>query len=306
MISRISDPIPAPQYRPANTDSSLVPGRTQRAGQAPRVLAIANQKGGVGKTTTAINLGTALAAIGERVLIVDLDPQGNASTGLGIDRRNRRCSTYDVLIGEAPMRDAIVPTAVPRLSIAPSTLDLSGLELEIGQARDRAFRLRSALAPLNTGKFAGVGDFTYVLVDCPPSLNLLTVNAMAAANAILVPLQCEFFALEGLSQLLKTVEQVKTTLNPGADHPRHRAHHVRRAQQSLQPGRRRRARVHGPQGLRHHHPAQRARLRKRRPTASRCWSTISNASAAKPICGSRPKSSSARRSCAPQLKPRLG
>jgi chromosome partitioning protein len=178
-----------------------------------RVLAIANQKGGVGKTTTAINLGTALAAIGEHVLIIDLDPQGNASTGLGIDRRNRRHSTYDVLTGEADLRDATLPTAVPRLSIAPSTLDLSGLELEIGQARDRAFRLRSALGPLNLGR-TDVPDFSYVLVDCPPSLNLLTVNAMAAANAILVPLQCEFFALEGLSQLLKTVEQVKETLNP--------------------------------------------------------------------------------------------
>src|SRR3954464_6717823 len=177
----------------------------------PRVLCIANQKGGVGKTTTAINLGTALAAIGEKVLIVDLDPQGNASTGLGIDRRDRRCSTYDVLIGEAPMRGAILATAVPRLHIAASTLDLSGLELEIGAARDRAFRLRSALASLNNG---GDDDYTYVLVDCPPSLNLLTVNAMAAANAILVPLQCEFFALEGLSQLIKTVEQVKSTLNP--------------------------------------------------------------------------------------------
>ena len=177
----------------------------------PRVLSIANQKGGVGKTTTAINLGTALAANGENVLIVDLDPQGNASTGLGIDRRNRRCSTYDVLTGQAPMRDAILATAVPRLHIAASTLDLSGLELEIGAARDRAFRLRSALAAVNKG---GDNDYTYVLVDCPPSLNLLTVNAMAAANAILVPLQCEFFALEGLSQLIKTVEQVRSTLNP--------------------------------------------------------------------------------------------
>ena len=178
----------------------------------PRVLSIANQKGGVGKTTTAINLGTALAAIGEKVLIVDLDPQGNASTGLGIDRRDRRCSTYDVLIGQAPMREAILATAVPRLHIAASTLDLSGLELEIGAARDRAFRLRSALAAVNNG---GDNDYSYVLVDCPPSLNLLTVNAMAAANAILVPLQCEFFALEGLSQLIKTVEQVRSTLNPG-------------------------------------------------------------------------------------------
>ena len=178
----------------------------------PRVLGIANQKGGVGKTTTAINLGTALAAIGEHVLIVDLDPQGNASTGLGIERKSRRTSTYDVLTGAAPMRDAVLQTAVPQLFIAPSTLDLSGLELEIGQQRDRAFRLRNALRQLNTG--TRPYDFTYVLVDCPPSLNLLTVNAMAAADSILVPLQCEFFALEGLSQLLKTVEQVKTTLNP--------------------------------------------------------------------------------------------
>jgi chromosome partitioning protein len=187
----------------------------ERAGPAkpPRVLAIANQKGGVGKTTTAINLGTALAAIGERVLIIDLDPQGNASTGLGIDRRQRRCSTYDVLVGEAVLRDAVIPTAVPRLSIAPSTMDLSGLELEIGQARDRAFRLRRAIASLSETSSPGGGDFSYVLVDCPPSLNLLTVNAMAAAQAILVPLQCEFFALEGLTQLLQTVEQVRSTLN---------------------------------------------------------------------------------------------
>jgi chromosome partitioning protein len=181
--------------------------------QPPRVLAIANQKGGVGKTTTAINLGTALAAIGERVLIVDCDPQGNASTGLGIDRRNRRYSVADVLFGEALLRDAVLPTAVPQLDIAPSTIDLSGFEHEVGQARDRALRLRSALTPLNDGK-PGNTDYGYVLVDCPPSLNLLTVNAMAAANAVLVPLQCEFFALEGLSQLIKTVEQVKNALNP--------------------------------------------------------------------------------------------
>src|SRR6187401_2006841 len=177
---------------------------------SPRVIAIANQKGGVGKTTTAINLGTALAAINETVLILDLDPQGNASTGLGIDRKSRTFSTYDVLTGQAALRDAILPTAVPRLHIAPSTMDLSGLELEIGQQRDRAFRLRSAIEALNNA-----GDaYSYVLVDCPPSLNLLTVNAMAAADAILVPLQCEFFALEGLSQLLQTVESVKSTLNP--------------------------------------------------------------------------------------------
>ncbi|MGO9359764.1 MAG: ParA family protein [Xanthobacteraceae bacterium] len=185
----------------------------QAATLQPRIIALANQKGGVGKTTTAINLGTALAAIGERVLIVDLDPQGNASTGLGIDRRHRDCSTYDVMVGEATLRDSIVPTAVPRLHIAPSTMDLSGLELELGHTRDRAFRLRNALAVLNENQAEG-DDYTYVLVDCPPSLNLITVNAMAASDAILVPLQCEFFALEGLSQLLQTVEQVRSTLNP--------------------------------------------------------------------------------------------
>jgi chromosome partitioning protein len=179
----------------------------------PRILSLANQKGGVGKTTTAINLGTALAAIGERVLIVDLDPQGNASTGLGIDRKSRNVSTYDVLIGEAVLRDAVVATAVPRLHIAASTMDLSGLELELGHTRDRAFRLRDAIAALNTNATPDT-DYTYVLIDCPPSLNLLTVNAMAASDAILVPLQCEFFALEGLSQLLQTVEQVRSTLNP--------------------------------------------------------------------------------------------
>jgi chromosome partitioning protein len=206
----------------SNTESSSALSDVQTIALAPRtapsrpprVLAIANQKGGVGKTTTAINLGTALAAIGEHVLVVDLDPQGNASTGLGIDRKSRRRSTYDVLTGEASLRDAVLPTAVPRLWIAPSTLDLSGLELEIGQERDRAFRLRNALAALNATPANGSPDFSYVLVDCPPSLNLLTVNAMAAAHAILVPLQCEFFALEGLSQLLKTVDQVKDTLNP--------------------------------------------------------------------------------------------
>ena len=225
-----------------------------------RVLAIANQKGGVGKTTTAINLGTALAAIGERVLIIDLDPQGNASTGLGIDRKSRQLSTYDVLTGERPLRDAILATAVPRLHIAPSTMDLSGFELEIGQARDRAFRLRTALGQLNDAAMAP-GTYTYVLVDCPPSLNLLTINAMAAANAILVPLQCEFFALEGLSQLLKTVEQVKQTLNPDLtihgivltmfDARNNLSGQVVADVREFM----------GAEGLRHHHPAQCARVR---------------------------------------------
>ncbi|MFG1299578.1 ParA family protein [Xanthobacter sp. V3C-3] len=194
------------------TTEPQVPSPTGGIPGAPRVLALANQKGGVGKTTTAINLGTALAAIGESVLVVDLDPQGNASTGLGIDRRARSISTYDVLAGEATLRETVMETGVPHLHVAPSTLDLSGLELEIASERDRAFRLRNALAALAADPDAP--RFSYVLVDCPPSLSLLTVNAMAAADAIVVPLQCEFFALEGLSQLMKTVEQVRVSLNP--------------------------------------------------------------------------------------------
>jgi chromosome partitioning protein len=188
--------------------------RLSRTGHKPRVLALANQKGGVGKTTTAINLGTALAAIGERVLIIDLDPQGNASTGLGIDRRSRRISTYDVMVGASTLRDAVLPTSVPRLFVAPSTMDLLGVELEIAGEKDRAQRLRDAVAGLHAETGNGEEGFSYILVDCPPSLNLLTINAMCAADAVLVPLQCEFFALEGLSQLLKTVEQVRAALNP--------------------------------------------------------------------------------------------
>src|SRR5213593_3552353 len=193
----MNDHADLPAQSPAQTPSVVALASRIAKPAPPRVIAIANQKGGVGKTTTAINLGTALAAIGERVLIVDLDPQGNASTGLGIDRRNRSCSTYDVLIGEAPLREAVVATAVPRLHIASSTMDLSGLELELGTTPGRAFRLRDAIAALNKNA-APDTEYTYVLIDCPPSLNLLTVNAMAASDAILVPLQCEFFALEGL------------------------------------------------------------------------------------------------------------
>ena len=174
----------------------------------PRIITVANQKGGVGKTTTAINLATALAAIGEKVLIIDLDPQGNASTGLGIDRQARETSSYDLLTGEAGLEAAAVRTAVPGLSIVPSTLDLLGLEMEIASAPDRVLRLRKALEG-NEG-----AQYGYVLIDCPPSLNLLTLNAMAAADSVLVPLQCEFFALEGLSQLLQTVEQIRATINP--------------------------------------------------------------------------------------------
>lgn len=184
---------------------------------AMRILVLANQKGGVGKTTTAINLGTALAAIGEIVLVLDLDPQGNASTGLGIDRADRKISTYDVLSGNERLGAVLRETGVPRLFIAPSTLDLVGFELEIAARPDRAFCLKKALDSFAEEQNAAeAGErFTYVLVDCPPSLNLLTMNAMAAAHAVLVPLQCEFFALEGLSQLLTTIDEVRNSLNPG-------------------------------------------------------------------------------------------
>ena len=176
----------------------------------PRVLVVANQKGGVGKTTTAINLGTALAAVGEMTLVIDLDPQGNASTGLGIPRPDRKVSSYDVLMGGVPLGDAIMPTRIPGLHIVTATVDLSGAELELVAEQRRNFRLREAL-----NEFAAVDSrFSYVLIDCPPALGLLTINAMAAAHAVVVPLQCEFFALEGLSQLLKTIERVRGNLNP--------------------------------------------------------------------------------------------
>ena len=180
-------------------------------GRRSRIITVANQKGGVGKTTTAINLATALAAIGEKVLIIDLDPQGNASTGLGIDRRDRKLSSYDLLIGSHVISEVCMPTVVPNLSIVPSTMDLLGVEMEIGRENDRVFRLRRALS------VPEANAFSYILVDCPPSFNLLTMNAMVAAQSVLVPLQCEFFALEGLSQLLETVDQVRRTVNPGLD-----------------------------------------------------------------------------------------
>jgi chromosome partitioning protein len=180
--------------------------------KACRVIAIANQKGGVGKTTTAINLGTALAAVGERVLLLDSDAQGNASTGLGVPRSMRRKSLYDVLMDQLPLTEAVVKTQLPGLDLLPSDPDLSGIEVELGQTPRRSYRLRDALAPLRSGNL-----YDYVLIDCPPALSLLTVNAMTAADALLVPLQCEFFALEGLTQLMRTVDLVRGSLNPSLE-----------------------------------------------------------------------------------------
>lgn len=172
-------------------------------------IAIANQKGGVGKTTTAINVGTALAATGQRVLLLDLDPQGNASTGLGIGRADRKHSTYDLLVTDLTLDDAAVQTKVPGLDIVPATQDLSGAEIELIEFDARTHRLDAALERHKAGRW------DVVLIDCPPSLGLLTINAMVAAHALLVPLQCEFFALEGLSQLLNTVERIRSRFNPG-------------------------------------------------------------------------------------------
>lgn len=180
------------------------------SGGKARVLAIANQKGGVGKTTTAVNLGTALAACGKQVLMVDLDPQGNASTGLGLLRGRREKSIYQVLVEGAAMSEALLGTMVPGLTLVPSSIDLSGAEVELVQSHRREFRLRNTLAPI-------LDAFDFVLIDCPPALGLLTLNALVAADAVLVPLQTEFYALEGLSHLLRTVERVKRSFNRALD-----------------------------------------------------------------------------------------
>ena len=170
-------------------------------------IAVANQKGGVGKTTTTINVATALAAVGWKVLLVDLDPQGNASTGVGVPHAARERSSYDVLIGDASLIEAAIATRVPRLDLVPATMDLSGAEIELVALSDRAHRLAKAFDAAPPTKW------DICLIDCPPSLGLLTVNALVAAKQLLVPLQCEFFALEGLSQLLQTVERIRTTFN---------------------------------------------------------------------------------------------
>jgi chromosome partitioning protein len=172
----------------------------------PRVMAIANQKGGVGKTTTAVNLGACLAELGHRTLVVDLDPQGNASTGLGINPRALDSSMYDVLLGETPMEDCIEGSSVRNLFVAPASLDLAGAEIELVPAFSRELRLRNAINSIKE-------DYDYVLIDCPPSLGLLTINAFAAATEVLVPIQCEYYALEGLGQLVRNVDLVKRNLN---------------------------------------------------------------------------------------------
>lgn len=215
----------------AHAQETVLTPRTARTDK-PRVIVIANQKGGVGKTTTAINLGTALAAVGKAILVIDVDPQGNASTGLGISRHQRTKSVYDVLIGESSLDEAIVPSAIPGLHVVPATSELAGAEMELVGVPRRSFRLRDALenyarrlapqtdqaaAPGMPSDVARLTSYDYILIDCPPSLNLLTINAMTAAHGLLVPLQCEFFALEGLSQLLRTIDLVRGSLNPNLE-----------------------------------------------------------------------------------------
>ena len=181
---------------------------TASAQNRPRILAIVNQKGGVGKTTTAINLATALAAAGQTVLMVDLDPQGNASTGIGLPPNKRETGTYALLLDDAAPSSAVRPTFVPGLSIIPAELDLAGAEIELVGIERHEYRLRTVL------RSDSLAHFSYILIDCPPSLGLLTLNGLVAADAVLVPLQCEFFALEGLSQLMRTVDRVRRALNP--------------------------------------------------------------------------------------------
>jgi chromosome partitioning protein len=186
--------------------NALLDGARPAPRELPRVIAIANQKGGVGKTTTTVNLGAALAEIGYRVLVIDLDPQGNATTGLGIDARNFELSMYDVIMREQSLEDCIEPTSVKNLFVAPATIDLAGIEIELVPAFSREMKLKKAIDTV-------VDDFDFILIDCPPSLGLITVNGLAAAGEVMVPIQCEYYALEGLSQLLRNVNLVSSNLN---------------------------------------------------------------------------------------------
>jgi len=202
-------PAPAPQMRTPsirNEADSLLDGVRPAQRDLPRVIAIANQKGGVGKTTTTVNLGAALAEIGYRVLVIDLDPQGNATTGLGIDARNFELSMYDVIMRDQSLEDCIEPTSVKNLFVAPATIDLAGIEIELVPAFSREMKLKKAIDTV-------VDDFDFILIDCPPSLGLITVNGLAAAGEVMVPIQCEYYALEGLSQLLRNVNLVSSNLN---------------------------------------------------------------------------------------------
>jgi chromosome partitioning protein len=193
---------------PAESDGSLVQAASKNP--LPRILAVANQKGGVGKTTTSVNLGAALAELGFRILVIDLDPQGNATTGLGIDARNFERSMYDVIMRDTSLEDCIEPTSTKNLFVAPATIDLAGAEIELVPAFSREMKLKRAIETV-------IDDFDFVLIDCPPSLGLITVNALAAADEVLVPIQCEYYALEGLSQLMRNVHLVASNLNAGLD-----------------------------------------------------------------------------------------
>ena len=195
---------------PLDPVPEIDPATIKPPSDPPRIVAVANQKGGVGKTTTAVNLGACLAEMGMRTLVVDLDPQGNASTGLGLNIRELEVTMYDVMLQQAPVEDCIEPAAVRNLFVAPSSLDLAGAEIELVSAMSRELRLRDALADVGS-------DYDYVLIDCPPSLGLLTLNGLAAAGEVLVPIQCEYYALEGLGQLLRNVDLVKRNLNPTLD-----------------------------------------------------------------------------------------
>ena len=223
------------------TAPAPIPARVSAQRPLPRIIAVANQKGGVGKTTTTINVGACLAELGQRTLIIDLDPQGNASTGLGIENRGLETSMYHVLMHEVPLENCIEPTDVKGLFVAPASLDLAGAEIELVPAFSRETRLRRAID-------AVLDDYDYVLIDCPPSLGLLTVNGLSAAREVLVPIQCEYYALEGLGQLLRNVDLVRRNLNPDARGQHDRLRDVRRPDQARRPGRQRGARALRRQG----------------------------------------------------------